>query len=75
MTTIILERGFDVKESLDVAVLVLRKEKIDRKKESFEDFIERLRAKYTKALKTERVVIQIVQRRGEKSGEYGKEKT
>ena len=64
-----------MKETLDVAVLVLRKEKIDRKKESFEDFIERLRGKYTKALKTERVVIQIVQRKGEKRGKYGKKKT
>ena len=54
-----------MKEELTVVILAIRKETINRKKESFEDFIDRLRAKYTKGLKTERVTIQIVERKGE----------
>ena len=56
-----------MKEEVDIVILALRKEKINRKKESFEDFINRLRDKYVKGLKTERITIQVVQRKGEKA--------
>ena len=54
-------------EKLTVVILAIRKEKIRRNEESFEDFIQRLRRKYTKALKTERVQITVVERRDESS--------
>ena len=55
-----------MKEELTVVILAIRKEKIDRSEESFEDFLDRLRAKYTKRLKTKRVTMQIVERHVDK---------
>ena len=55
-----------MKEELTVVILAIRKKKINRKKESFEDFLERLRKRYVKGLDTERVTIQVVERKGGK---------
>jgi len=54
-----------MKEELTVVILAIRKETINRKKESFEDFLARIRAKYVNGLKTERVTMQIVERKGD----------
>ena len=51
------------KEELTIVILAIRKEKIDRKEETFDDFLYRLREKYTKGLKTKRVTIQVVERK------------
>ena len=51
------------KEELTVVVLAIRKETINRKNEDFDEFIGRLREKYTKGLKTKRVTVQIVERK------------
>jgi len=52
-------------EKLTVIIQAIRKEEIRREEESFEEFIQRLRRRYTRALKTERVHITVVERRDE----------
>jgi len=54
-----------MKEKLTVVISAVRKEKIDRDEETFTEFLWRLREMYEEALKTRRIQIQIIEKRGE----------